>query len=201
MRRQPTNVIGLPFYRREFIGALIAGGAAIVGGILAKKSGDDAADDARRNAEFARKQAKESAAFYLALGERNAEAALAEAKAQAELVKHDRQRRLGQAKAIFGASGARVSGSAVDVMMDAARTFGQEVALVRWGGREAAKKARLSAAAAARDALLRGEGVALSSEAQASQFQRAGNAALVGGLLSGTGKVLGAFEDSSEADQ
>lgn len=102
-------------------------------------------------ARAAQKAAQQNVAFAQEVGERNAQAILAQAGAEETRLRRDRARRLGATRAAFGAAGVQVEGTPLDVLADQVATAEEEALLIRHGGVVGAENARIGGAIRARD--------------------------------------------------
>ncbi len=165
----------------------VSAGASIIGGITARRGASSQASRTEEQAALQAAAARQNARFELALGERNAEAAILQAAAEEERLRTDRERRISSTRAQFGASGGQLQGSALDVIADQVMTAEEDALLIRFGGEQAAQQARLTGAILARRELLDALGVETTGQLRADALRASGTAS----LLRGVGSALG----------
>ena len=166
---------------------LLASGATIaatgaVGAAAGFMQADAAADAARQNAAFQANVARQNAEFSRELGERNAQQAMISGADQARRLQRQRDRELARAAATFGASGAQLTGSPLEVLADQAMESALEVNQVRFGAQEEARQQRFAGQIGARNFLLEGLGALNRGETQATFARAQGIGSLLGGI-------------------
>lgn len=158
----------------EFLLAAVAVGAASagVGAIASFQQAQAQASVASQNARLA-----------IAIGERNAKAAMERSALQESMLRRDRVRRISSARAAYGAVGAQLEGTPLEVLANMAGVAEHEALLVRHAGVVEAEESRLQARLGARR-----------SEIEGSFASSAGYGALIGGLGEAGATLLGGFD-------
>lgn len=165
----------------------VSAGASIIGGITARSGARSQARQTQEQAAFQAAVARQNAEFELALGERNAEAAIQQAAAEEERLRTDRERRISSTRAQFGASGGQLQGTALDVIADQVMTAEEDALLIQFGGEQAAQQARLTGAILARRELQTALGVETTGQLRADALRAQGTASLLRGFSSALG--------------
>lgn len=177
--------------------------AAIVGSMASAAQGVSAYQQGKRQARTQRLAAERASAISLQnadlareLGERNAKATLNKAASDERSVRLDRRRRIAAARAGFGAMGAQITGTPLEVLSDAIMSAELDAHLVRHQGAVGAANARLEAELTARREEISASGALWSGEAAAQMSLMQGNAALIAGLGQAGSTLLTGFDEA-----
>ncbi len=166
-------------------------GASIFGGISGRSASRSQARQTEQQAQFNAAIARENADFELELAEFNAKAAIEQAAVVEERLRRDRGRRISQTRAAFGASGVQVGeGSSAEVIEDEVMEAEEDALLVRFGGEQRAKQARLTGQILARRELQTALGVETSGQLRADALRAQGTASLISGIGNAAGTAL-----------
>ncbi len=145
---------------------------------------------ARQQARFQERVARQNAEIAIAIGERNAKAAIIQAAAEEERFRLIRRRQISAARAAFGSAGVQVEGTPLEVLADQARMAEQDALLVRHQGTVAAENARLGALLDARRSTITAIGA-----------RQRGQQALVAGFVNAGSTLLTGFDEVQQRKQ
>lgn len=168
----------------------VSAASSMAAGVVGYMQGQFQAKMALRSAELQSKVALQNAEIAQQLGERNAGAALDRAASQERLVRRDRMRRIGHARAAFGAMGTQLEGTPMAVLSDAIQTAELDAHLTRHQGTVDAANARLQADLQSRNSQLQSAGALFTGAANAEMFRSQAFGSLLGGLGEAAGSSL-----------